>query len=591
MANTSHTFGKLKKIFLRPLQGGGSFFLFMYLLVLMTLLPVYILLAQTEKVSWMSFFEAFADVYLLAWLLSFLPVKPRRVLQGIAAAILLTATIVDCFVKLHYHTFTTAPIMRTLFETNPDEASDYWQSVVLQPGTLLMLLPFAAWGAAWWFYARQTAKLKLQLSPIARRWGITAMSIALVTGLCLSVPLKCKTAYVMRQPTISDLEVRFGDAARLSYYSPLHRMAMAYRQIVLTGHKVERLRHTQARLTATAGKDAPQKVVLIIGESFNRKHSQLYGYKLPVTPHQMDLQRRGGMTVMTDAVSCWNLTSYVLQHILSLYSVDSPHPWEDYPLLPTVYRRAGYRTLLLSSPYPRRTTGSTSDFSGSFFLYDPIISRQAFDFHNEPLSPKPDDALLLTAYNRERRDSTREMVIFTLIGQHMDYRERVPHDSLRKFRAADYADRPLSPADRQILADYDNATLYNDAIVNSLMQRFADDDAIVIYCPDHGEALFDGPDTWGRTYPDVMSRAEMHSQFEVPLWIWCSEKFRAKRPELVARLNQSAGLPFMTDDLPHLMLSLTDVRCSCYDPTRSPLSPRYNAARKRLLRGKQPYEY
>lgn len=591
MTNIPHAFHKLKKIFLRPLQGGGSFLLFMYLLVLMTLLPVYILLAQTEKVSWMSFFEAFVDVYLLAWLLSFLPRKPRRVVQGAAAAILLTATVIDCFVKLHYHTFTTAPILHTILQTNPDEASDYWQSVVLQPATMLMLLPFAAWGAAWWLYVHRGEKLKTRLKPLAARWGTPVLGITLLTGLCLSVPLKLKTAYVMGQPTISELEVRFGDAARMSYYSPLHRMAMAYRQTVLTGRKVEGLRTTQARLTATAGKDAPQKVVLIIGESFNRKHSQLYGYKLPVTPHQMDLQRRGGMTVMTDAVSCWNLTSYVFQHILSLYSIDSPRPWEDYPLLPTVYRRAGYRTLLLSSQYPRRATGSTSDFSGSFFLYDAVVNKQTFDYHNKELSPRPDDAKLLEAYNKERRDSAREMIIFSLIGQHMDYRERVPHDSLRKFRPADYADRPLSPADRQILADYDNATLYNDAIVNGLVQRFAADDAIVIYCPDHGEALFDGPDTWGRTYPDVMSRAEMHSQFEVPLWIWCSEKFRAKRPELVARLNQFAGLPFMTDDLPHLMLSLTDVRCPDYDPARSPLSPRYNAARKRLLRGKQAYEH
>jgi len=42
--------------------------------------------------------------------------------------------------------------------------------------------------------------------------------------------------------------------------------------------------------------------------------------------------------------------------------------------------------------------------------------------------------------------------------------------------------------------------------------------------------------------------------------------------------------PYMTDDLPHLLLDLAGLSCRWFDPTRSVINDRFDASRPRLLR-------
>ena len=50
----------------------------------------------------------------------------------------------------------------------------------------------------------------------------------------------------------------------------------------------------------------------------------------------------------------------------------------------------------------------------------------------------------------------------------------------------------LDGKQRNVLADYDNAILYNDSIVDAIISRFEDKEAIIIYMPDHGEECYEG---------------------------------------------------------------------------------------------------
>ena len=576
---------------LRPLQGGGSFFIFTYVLLLLVLLPVWFFARSTAKVDLWTFVEAFADVYLLAWLLSLLPKHLRQGLQALTVTTLFVFSVVDYFAKVHFHSFINSAMVRLVMETRSNEVGNFFTSYVFQPTTLLLLLPFVAWGLAWYYYVHRWEQLRHLLGWLPQNKIKYAVLAIVVLGESVSLPVKIKTIDVLQSPTVSDLEVKYGDLPSLSLYSSVHRVLLALRSIQLVDRQVISVREVQKNLLAHRSDQAVPKVVVVIGESYNRAHSQLYGYHLETTPRQKAREESGQLFRFTDVISCWNLTSYVFQNLFSLHSIDSKDGWENYPLFPAIYKKAGYHVAFLSNQYPASTTGTLSSFSGSFFMNDPVLSKQLFDYHNTVVQLPFDDANLLKEYDGLRVDSTYEMVIFSLLGMHFNYDERIPSDKWKKFDESLYVSKNLSKEDRQILADYDNATYYNDVVMEEIIRYFEKENAVVIYCPDHGEELFDGTGVWGRTYPAVMSDAELHNQFEIPFWIWCSERFFVSHPEMIDRLQQAKDLPFMTDDLPHLLMQLTGVSSKAYDASRSPLSDTYNAKRKRVVRGWQEYKW
>lgn len=581
---------KVSAVLLRPLNGGGSFFIFTSLLLLLVLLPVLVFSAPVVKVSGWSLVEALADAYVLAWVLSWLPRTPRRLLQGLSVGLLLIASVADVFVKLHFQSFISPAMLRLVLDTRPDESWSFITSYVLQWSTLVLLLPFMVWGAVWLVYVRYYRKIAVHIPRSCRTCCTAVVALLLLVGEVGLFPVKLRTCRVMAASTLSDFEVRYGDNSLLSLYSPVHRILSAMRSVSLAEDQIVGLRLTHERLQASRTASAVPKVVVIIGESYNRTRSGLYGYRLPTTPHQNLRKERGELFPFTDVVSCWNLTSYVFQNIFSLHSVDSRCPWQEYPLFPAVYKKAGYRVSFFSSQFPLRATNSVSTFAGSFFLNDAVLNRQLFDVRNYSIPAPVDDADLLTAYDSLHHAAPYDLTVFSLIGMHFNYDERIPSEKWKTFSESDYRMIRSERADRQILADYDNATRYNDHIVNEIIRRVESDDALVVYCPDHGEELFEGTGVWGRTYPDVLSKAEMHNQFEIPFWIWCSSRFRQTRPETVQRIRQSLSRPFMTDDLPHLLLDLTGVWCPDFNPARSPLRKEFRADRKRILRGWQEYE-
>ena len=170
----------------------------------------------------------------------------------------------------------------------------------------------------------------------------------------------------------------------------------------------------------------------------------------------------------------------------------------------------------------------------------------------------------------------------------MEYDRRFPPEQAH-FRPEDY-DRPdLDGVQRQIVADYDNATRYNDAVLARILRYFRRRDAVVIYFADHGEEVYDdGVNRYGRIHSDTPLPAVIRHEYEVPFMIWGSPTFRQRHPAEAARIRAARHRPFSHDDLPHLMLGLAGIATSHYDRTRDPLSDDF-VPHKRWLRGRKIY--
>ena len=99
------------------------------------------------------------------------------------------------------------------------------------------------------------------------------------------------------------------------------------------------------------------------------------------------------------------------------------------------------------------------------------------------------DGVLLPVLDEFIAASTAEknFYVIHLYSTHGIYNERYPAE-FEKFSAAD-EDKP-EELWRQGTAEYDNAVLYNDFIVDEIIRRFEDKNAVLIYISDHGEEEF-----------------------------------------------------------------------------------------------------
>ena len=174
-----------------------------------------------------------------------------------------------------------------------------------------------------------------------------------------------------------------------------------------------------------------------------------------------------------------------------------------------------------------------------------------------------------------------------MLGLHTDFKKRYPEDQTI-FRASDYERPDLPEEEKGVLADYDNAVAYNDKVVGDIIDAFRQKEAIIIYVPDHGELVYDGCREAGRNLQ--RTKKYVVPQFDIPFWIYATECYRQSHEQVCRQISSAVDRPFMTDDLPHLLLYLAGIHCQGYQPDRNLIDPRFNVHRKRMICGEIDYD-
>ncbi len=119
--------------------------------------------------------------------------------------------------------------------------------------------------------------------------------------------------------------------------------------------------------------------------------------------------------------------------------------------------------------------------------------------------------------------------------------------------------------------DYDNANLFNDHVVASLIKDFraTAPDGFLLYFSDHGEEVYDTPPykTQGRN-EDNPTRP----MYTVPFLLWTSEKWHAAHPR---DFSQYVDRKYSLAELIHTWSDLAGLTYDGYDPTRSLVNPQF----------------
>lgn len=223
------------------------------------------------------------------------------------------------------------------------------------------------------------------------------------------------------------------------------------------------------------------------------------------------------------------------------------------------------------------------DFSMDSFLFDKDLSKISYDEVSTRTFDYDDQLISDFEHRRKRKGGKYVFDIFHLLGQHVDASARYPHDRFSRFSAKDiHVNAPyMTGAKLQDVACYDNATYYNDAVMNHIFNLYRHQNAVVIYLSDHGEEIYDYRDSNGRV--EALSGQEknyLKYQYEVPLIIWYSDAYKALHPDVVHRIKASVNRPFMTDNLCHLLFDLAGIHTNYYHPERDLISTRFKPSRR-----------
>lgn len=539
--------------------------------------------------SWLRLYSilAFPVVFALAYILAFavhLSGGYKRYVKRACYLLFGIPSLVEILLLVKFHTRFSALMLRLVTETNMAEAKGFFSTYVLQKDVLLWVTALGVFGCLIGYAERKFAHVSLKLA--------TTMICSLAAFVLSSVAL-----YFYRDVNFLpkyfaqsiDSLMRVRPARFGTPYVSLGILLQSAKIHSLSFNDVADLEKVLSREIDVKCSNRSGTIVLIIGESFIKSHSSLYGYPLETNPRLKDEYKAKNLFLFQDVVAPHNSTSKCMQQLLSLYNQDSKNYWTSYPIFPSLFKKAGVKSLLISN---QEAFYEANEWDcANYYLVSPQTSPYLFDWCTRKIEQWDLDLVRENVDSVDQYTSDRNLIIYHLMGQHVGYKQRCPDDE-RVFTISDYEHRKdITNIQKEYVAHYDNATLYNDKVVAAIFDQFRDKEAIVIYLSDHGDEVYDYRDHMGRSHDPIITPDGAKYQFEVPFMIWMSDKYKENHPEVVAQVERSVHRPYMIDDLPHLMLDLAGIECEWFDPTRSIINDQFNTKRKRLLLdSKQDYD-
>lgn len=288
--------------------------------------------------------------------------------------------------------------------------------------------------------------------------------------------------------------------------------------------------------------------VIVIGESHTRHKMSLYDYDRPTNPKLEAIKDE--LVIFDDVISPYTYTIRSLEKALTLGNQEDSTAVTKGSLI-QLFNSVGFKTFWLSNQRPvgideNLLTKISSAADESVFI-------NIADYNMTTTY----DGELLEPFQKILEDEYPKKVVFVhLLGNHIEYSKRYPEE-FQVFKTID--DKYQNIED--IIDAYDNATVYNDYILDDMIKRLndQDDESFMLYFSDHGEEVYQTQDTYGHFEGDASK-----PMYDIPFVLWQSEKFKKARP-----IRYRTYREYMIDDLIHSIAHLANIKFEGYDARRS----------------------
>ena len=502
-----------------------------------------------------------------------------KLILNLVVILLIILYAINIFLLYNFRTLLSPMILMLVMETNSEESSEFFSSYIFSINSLLAYLTIGATC----LLIRYIDKLELFLKPIlSKRYIKCLLMIVVCYFFYRGIPRLCGFTKMFYCNTLMEVEVfSYDNAVKTNTLTEL--VYSLYNMYICKREAMKVVLHA-SDVSGTGPYIISPKdslcLIVVIGESYNKYHSPLYGYSLNTTPNMMRERDDSCLYVFTNVVTPWNMTSNAVKNIFSLNSISNNESWSDFPFFSTIFKSAGYSVFF----WDNQNSGISSDvfdFSLNGIIHNPNIAQLSYDYENSQRYQY--DADFLDSFKDKYHAGSHDLIIIHLMGQHMGAKYRYPLN-YGKFKKSDYQKRKLTEDKKQLVAEYDKATLYNDSIMGELFDMFKKRDAVLVYFSDHGEEVFDYRDVIGRTHEGNKSKDNLKYQYDVPFIIWCSKSYAKKNPGVLNQIQQATGKPFMTDLTSHMLLGLGKISTKYYYSERDLLNSQYTP-QKRIVQG------
>jgi lipid A ethanolaminephosphotransferase len=316
---------------------------------------------------------------------------------------------------------------------------------------------------------------------------------------------------------------------------------------------------TDARLRKVATQEKPRVFVLIVGETARAANFSLLGYPRETTPELARL----AVTAFSNVTSCGTSTEVSVPCMFS--DIGREHYNESEIKgsegLLNVLARAGYDVRWLDNQ-----SGCKGVCQGEGITYKKLDASLGTGLCD---AKECSDEILVRALKAELADIHGDtVVVLHMMGNHGPaYFKRYPPE-FRRF-LPDCATAELRTCTReQVVNAYDNAILYTDHILASLIKTLEDStasfDTAMLYVSDHGESLGEN----GLYLHGLPFAFAPETQKHVPMVTWISPAFATTRGVDDRCVRAKEHEPLSHDNLFDSVLGVLDVETSVYRPAR-----------------------
>ncbi|VVN88990.1 Phosphoethanolamine transferase CptA [Pseudomonas fluorescens] len=513
-----------------------------------------------------SGFTGFRQAFVMSaiWLAPML-LFPRqtRVMAAVIGVVLWACSMASLGYFFIYQQEFSQSVIFIMFESNVAEAGEY----MTQYFAWWMVPAFLAHSAFSWF-------LWTRLRPVYLPRGKALVAATALLFAVVAYPLIKQT---QRTGSFAAGFEKF--ETRIEPAVPW-QMAVAYHRYLDTLAGMQDMLESASKIPPLHNlKDAtantPATLVLVIGESTNRQRMSLYGYPRATTPELDKLKDQ--LDVFNNVITPRPYTIEALQQVLTFADEENPDLYLSTPSLVSMMKQAGYKTFWITNQQTmtKRNTMLTT--------FSEQADEQVYLNNNRNQNAAQYDGDVIEPFNKALADAApRKLIVVHLLGTHMSYQYRYP-STFDKFQDRDGVPAGIRDDQLPTYNSYDNAVLYNDFVVSSLIKDYArtDPNGFLLYLSDHGEDVFDsvGHSTLGRN--ENKPTAPMYT---IPFMAWASPKWRAAHDwNLAGDLSR----PYSSSHLIHTWADLAGLSFDELDRSKSVVSDSFKA--RPLMIG-NPYE-